>query len=176
VQVPQAFASVADENTIRLVVQSTHLAAPRLLLLKKRIQSLTYGRNGVATYGEKDGCWGFFFYLTLLLRVFHLRWCWLCVFYRDSTARVALVAHPPETRPADWTRVCRLRPLEDAREAKVRMTTALEGGWAADGLGADDAAVVVVGDHLATLPQPLPWPRRRRRLIGLLGLHARRTV
>ena len=27
------------------------------ILLKKRIRFLTYGRNGVATYGEK-GCWG----------------------------------------------------------------------------------------------------------------------
>ena len=29
------------------------------ILLKKSIEFLTYGRNGVATYGEK-GCWGFY--------------------------------------------------------------------------------------------------------------------
>jgi|MDSY01.1.fsa_nt_gb hypothetical protein len=29
------------------------------ILLKERIRFLTYGRNGVATYGEK-GCWGFY--------------------------------------------------------------------------------------------------------------------
>ena len=33
-----------------------HVVEP---LEKKRIRFVTYGRNGVATYGEK-GCWGFY--------------------------------------------------------------------------------------------------------------------